>query len=94
MKPIKRRKKKAAREMREGMGYMPNDGDISTHLMASVEYDGRNFVYPTIYPLSPGNYVDQSFEEAFDRGEVFEFRNPRAASRFEHGSWKPRKMRR
>ena len=93
MKPIKRRRKKAAREMREGMGYMPNNGGRSTHLMSDIEFDGRYFVYPTIYPTSPNNYVDQTFDDAVRRGEVFEFRNPRAASRFAMGSWKPRSMR-
>lgn len=93
MKPIKKRRKKAAREMREGMGYMPNNGDRSTHLMSDIEFDGRYFVYPTIYPTAPDNYVDQTFDDAVRRGEVFEFRNPRAASRFAMGCWKPRNMR-
>jgi len=93
MKTIKRRRKKAARDMRKGMGVMPNDGDVSTHLMASVDADGKIFVFPTIYPVSPNNYVDQSFDEALDRGEVFEFKNPRRADRFARGSWKPRVIR-
>ena len=93
MKTIKRRRKKAARDMRKGMGVMPNDGDVSTHLMASVEADGKNLVFPTIYPVAPGKYVDQSFEEALNRGEVFEFKNPRRADRFAKGSWKPRSIR-
>lgn len=93
-KVIKRRKKKAARELREGMGYMPNNGDVSTHLMASVEFDGRNFAYPTIYPTAPNQYVDQTFDEALEKGEVFEFRTPKAADRFARGSWKPRSIRR
>lgn len=58
--------------MRKGMGVMPNNGDVSTHLMESVEYDGKNYVYPTIYPVSPNKYVNQSFDEAWKRGEVFE----------------------
>lgn len=93
MKPIKRRKKKAARELREGMGYMPNNGSVSTHLMSSVEADGRYFVYPTIYPVAPNEYVDQTFEEALERGEVFEFRTPQAADKFARGGWKPRSIR-
>ena len=93
MRPVKNRRKKKAREIRKGMGVMPNNGDVSTHLMESMEYDGKNYVYPTIYPVSPNKYVDQSFDEAWKRGEVFEFKSPKRADRFARGSWKPRALR-
>ena len=34
---------------------------------------------------------DQTFDEALDKGEVYEFKSKRRAKKFAAGSWKPRK---
>lgn len=84
-------KKKRAREIREG--YAPTQNN-ETHLMGMWEgankYKGKGYVVaPTIRPVDKiGNYTPQSIDEAYQRGEVFEFRNKRNAERFAAGSWK------
>ena len=83
--PIKRLRKRKARHLRDDMGYQENpDGSRSTHLMMS----GDNYAWPSIYPTSPGNYEEQTFDEALERGEMFEFKNEKQADRFARGSWK------
>jgi hypothetical protein len=84
-------KKKRARQIREG--YAPTKNN-ETHLMGlwdgADKYNGKGYVVaPTIRPVDRiGNYAPQSIDEAYQRGEVFEFRNKRAAERFAAGSWK------
>ena len=78
-------KKIRARKIREGMGSTENN---ETHRMATVSADGKHFAYPTLYPTSPGKYEEQSFEQASDRGETFEFNKFNQADRFARGSWK------
>ena len=83
--PIKHFQKRKARHLRDDMGYQENpDGSRSTHLMMS----GDNYAWPSIYPTSPGNYEEQTFDEALERGEMFEFKNEKQADRFARGSWK------
>ena len=54
------------------------------------KFNGKGYVVaPTIRPVDKiGNYQPQSIDEAYERGEVFEFRNKRRAERFAAGSWK------
>ena len=54
------------------------------------KFKGKGYVVaPTIRPVDRiGNYQPQSIDEAYQRGEVFEFRNKRKAERFAAGSWK------
>ena len=72
------RKKKKAREIREG--YAPTERG-ETHLMGMWDVDGKRgkkgyVVAPTIRPVDKkGNYVDQSLDEAYNRGEIFKFKN-------------------
>ena len=81
-------KKQKARTLRDAMGYRENpDGSRSTHLMTS----GDNYAWPSIYPDSPGNYKEQIFDEALDRGEMFEFKNEKRADKFARGNWKTRR---
>jgi hypothetical protein len=40
-----------------------------------------------------GKYKEQSFEEAMDKGEVFQFKSQKAAERFAKGSWKKKRDR-
>jgi len=83
--------KKRAREIREG--YAPTANN-ETHLMGlwdgADKFKGKGYVVaPTIRPVDRiGNYQPQSIDEAYQRGEVFEFRNKRKAERFAAGSWK------
>lgn len=64
------------------------EGGRATHLMADTSLNGKHYAYPTIHPDSPNNYKPQTFEQAYKRGEVFEFRNQRRAEKFAFGSWK------
>lgn len=82
---IKKNQKEKARHLRDGMGARINeDGERETHKMESY----GKYVIPSIYPESKDNYKSQNFDEAYKRGEVFEFRNERRAERFAFGSWK------
>lgn len=97
---IKRRRKKLARAMRpkKGEHFEGQDkGTQSTHLMGSdiIGNDsGRYHVWPTITnKTETGEYRDQSPDEAFKAGEVFEFRSKKKAKKFEAGSWKKGKAR-
>jgi len=94
MKPIKRFRKKTARKIRAGHGVQNNpDGTVSTHKMASYEGETKkgkpiHYVAPTIAPDGKGGYRDQSIDEAFEKGEVFQFRSKKKADKFAKGSWK------
>lgn len=94
MNPIKKGRKRAARDIREGKGYQENpDGSRSTHLMATYEGETKkgkpiHYVAPTIAPDSSGKYKDQNFDEAMSKGEVFQFRSKKRAEQFAKGSWK------
>lgn len=77
------------------------DGTSSTVKMASGEADGKYYAYPTIFPKE-GNtnssnpedwliYEDGesgAMDEAFRRGEVFEFKDEQSAINFAKGAWK------
>ncbi len=99
---IKRRRKKKAHAMRKGMKNDLSDGDVENMKM---EYDidaeeserrGRD-VYtanPSINFDNKGKVVPQNYEQAKERGEVFEFKKKRRAERFAAGSWKKGKDKR
>lgn len=74
--------------MREGMGSMQTPEGNATHLMAHQKVGDRTVVFPTIHPEGKDNYKPQSLDQAYQRGEVFEFKNERRAERFAFGSWK------
>ena len=84
-------KKKRAREIREG--YAPTERG-ETHLMGMWDEEGKKgkkeyVVAPTIRPIDKkGNYEPQSLDEAYNRGEIFKFRNKKRAEKFSFGSWK------
>ena len=101
MKPIKTLRKRKARNIRKGKGVRPNpDGTVSTHLMST--YHGENkrgktvhYAVPSIAPTGKGGkYEPQSFDQALDRGEVFQFRSKRKADKFAKGSFKKGKDKR
>jgi hypothetical protein len=76
------------------------DGSRSTVLMESAEWDGKHYVYPTLYPKDSKNYTEdpkdwfevtgrEAQDEAIKRGELFEFDTKEEAEAFAKGSWKP-----
>lgn len=64
----------------------------STHLMIDDIKDnptGEYHVWPSITPNEDGSgYKHQTDQEAYDKGEMFTFRNKKRAERFAQGSWK------
>ena len=87
-----------AQSMRE-RGRLNADGTMSTVLFESAEIDGKNVVYPTLFPKNPDDYGShpsywtelegmEAYEEALKRGEVFTFETAEGAQEFAEGSWK------
>lgn len=88
------------REMRSNGGRINEDGTESTVLFEQANIDGKNVVYPTLFPVSTtkeyGSHPlwwtelssNQAYEEALKRGEVFEFDTEQEAIDFAEGSWK------
>tara|TARA_R100000315_G_C5220518_1_gene132468 strand:+ start:42 stop:383 length:342 start_codon:yes stop_codon:yes gene_type:complete len=81
--------KKHARESRQYAHYVEGqpEGSKSTHLMATYEADEKYFVAPTITTTKEG-YETQSFEQAKEAGELYEFDSAEEAEKFAAGSWK------
>ena len=95
---IKRGKKRKARKMREYAHHVKDEdpGTTSTHLMVSDIIDddtglpreeGPYHVWPSITTDKEG-YDPQTDQEAYEKGEMFKFKNLKKAQKFEHGSWK------
>jgi len=74
---------------------------VSTVKMASAEVDGKFIAYPTLFPkdpagttsTNPNDWMELDFgieaqDEAFKRGEVFEFDTDEKAKAFAAGAWK------
>ena len=63
----------------------------STHLMTDDiigNTSGEYHVWPSIGKDSSGNWTHQSGKDAFEKGEVFTFKNQKKAEKFAQGSWK------
>ena len=88
------------REIRSNGGRINKDGTESTVLMEQANIDGKNVVYPTLFPVTTtkeyGSHplwwtekegID-AYNEALERGEVFEFDTEQEAIEFAEGSWK------
>jgi hypothetical protein len=63
----------------------------STHLMVDDilgNTSGVYHVWPSIAPSEEGGYKHQTDQEAFDKGEMFTFKNKKKAQKFAMGSWK------
>lgn len=77
-----------------------DDGTESTVKFQSANIDGREVVYPTLFPDADGDFYGsdpswwkeldgvEAYEEAVKRGEVFYFDDPEKAAEFSEGSWK------
>lgn len=81
-----------ARDIRAGLYRTNPDGTHSSHLMASVEMDGRHYAVPTLFPTESGGWrelpINEAVAEAKRRGEVFSFESKEEADAFASGSWK------
>jgi hypothetical protein len=75
------------------------NGSTSTVMMEDAEVDGKFIAYPTLFPRDPDGFYtqpamwtemdsDAAIEEAYRRGEVFEFDTAEEAKAFAEGSWK------
>lgn len=96
---IRKKRKKTARAIRANTGVLQNkDNTVSTHKMEWGEDKNKKgkkvyTVNPTVFPDKDGGYKDlegtgKSYQEAKDRGEVFEFKRKKKAEKFAAGSWK------
>ena len=99
MSLIKKNRKRHARNIRKGVGNKLADGRTETHRMA--DYEGVNkkgkkryYAAPTITFNKKGEKQPQTFKEALDAGEVYEFKSKKRAEKFAWGSWKKGKDRR
>ena len=72
---ITRGRKKHARSIRKGVGNITDDGKIETHRMTSDikgNPTGRYKVWPSITFDEQGNKKQQTAQEAYKAGEVYE----------------------
>jgi len=65
------------------------DEGMSSHFMRD---DGDKLAWPSIYKTDSGEWVEQSKEEAKERGELFEFKSTKRMQKFAEGSWKNKKF--
>lgn len=96
--PIRKNRKKHARSIRKGVGNkIP--GGIETHRMewgTSENKKGKTVyhVNPSITFDKKGKVKPQTYMEAFEKGEIYEFKSKKKAKRFAAGSWKKGKDKR
>jgi len=68
------------------------EGSESTHLMGTYtggKNNEKNYVAPTVTnKTKSGKYKSQSFNQALNAGETFEFDNKEEADAFAKGNWK------
>lgn len=63
---------------------------MSSHFMAD---DGDKLAWPSIYKTDSGEWVEQSKDEARERGELFEFKSTKRMKKFaREGSWKNKRF--
>ena len=94
---VTKRRKRHARSIRKGVGNITEENKTETHKMGSDIIDnptGKYHVWPTITFDSKGEKREQSPQEAYKAGEMYEFKSKRKAEKFAHGSWKKGKDRR
>ena len=95
---VKKGRKKHARSIREHAHHVEGEkpGTVSTHLMVSDIKDnptGTYHVWPRITTDKEG-YKEQTPKQAYEAGEMYQFKNKKKAEKFAHGSWKKGKDRR
>ncbi len=90
--PIKRKRKKHLRNLSRN-----NSGRNATVKMATYTGGKNNkthYAAPTITFKNDEEEKPQTFRQALEAGEVYEFRSKRRAERFAAGSWKKGKAKR
>ena len=97
--PIKKNRKRHARSIRKGVGNKLQDGKVETHRMAWGDTETKKgkkayHVNPTINFDKKGKVKPQTYRQAVEAGEVYEFKNKKKAERFAAGSWKKGKAKR
>jgi len=67
------------------------DGTVSSHLMASSEWNGKFIAYPTLFQKEDGTWYEpeNAWDEAKEKDEVYSFDTNEEAEAFAKGSWKP-----
>ena len=92
--PIKKNRKKHLRNLaRHKSG---REATVKMEKGAGTNEKGKKvqFVYPTITFKGDEKARPQTFRQALDAGEVYEFKNQKTAERFAAGSWKKGKSKR
>jgi len=97
--PIRKNRKKHARSIRKGVGNNLSSGHVETHRMewgSSQNKKGKPVyhVNPSITFDKKGKVKPQTYMEAFEKGEIYEFKSKKKAERFAAGSWKKGKDKR
>ena len=89
MSTIKRRRKKHLRNLERN-----SSGRNATVKMATYSGDNKYYAAPTITFEGNEPAKPQTFQQALEAGEVYEFKSRRRAERFAAGSWKKGKAKR
>ena len=83
MPTVKRRRKKHLRNLERN-----KSGRSATVKMATYSGDNKYYAAPTITFKGNEPAQEQSFQQALDAGEVYEFMNKKKAEKFAAYSWK------
>ncbi len=83
MPTVKRRRKKHLRNLERN-----KSGRNATVKMATYSGDNKYYAAPTITFKGNEPAQEQSFQQALDAGEVYEFMNKKKAEKFAAYSWK------
>ncbi len=86
--PIKKGRKKHARSIRKGVGNKLPSGNVETHRMGWWTAGDKYHAAPTITFDKKGKKKSQSYKQALEAGEVYEFKKQKRAEKFAAGSWK------
>jgi len=89
MGTIKKRRKKHLRSLERN-----SSGRNATVKMSTYSGDNKYYAAPTITFKGNEPEKPQTFQQALEAGEVYEFRSKRRAERFAAGSWKKGKAKR
>jgi len=89
MGTIKNRRKKHLRSLERN-----SSGRNATVRMSTYSGDNKYYAAPTITFKGNEPEKPQTFQQALEAGEVYEFRSKRRAERFAAGSWKKGKAKR
>lgn len=89
MPTVNRKRKKHLRSLERN-----KSGRNATVKMATYSGDNKYYAAPTITFKGKEKARPQTFKQALEAGEVYEFRSKKKADRFSAGSWKKGKAKR